>query len=66
MEMEQRQDLELNNELYVSLAYKIMIEKGMKIRVYDKIPHFCQWGTPEDLQDFIKWSDIFNKYHYGE
>jgi NDP-sugar pyrophosphorylase family protein len=49
---------QLNGEYYVSMVYEKMIEDGLNIHVYDQIPHFCQWGTPEDLQEYEWWSKV--------
>lgn len=46
---------ELNGEFYVSLVYKSMLEDSKKIKIYKNISHFCQWGTPEDLEDYNFW-----------
>ena len=51
----------LNGEYYVSMVYELLIEAGLKTIVYDKMPHFCQWGTPEDMQDYLYWSGIFER-----
>jgi choline kinase len=48
----------VNNEYYVSMAYKPMMEDGHRIYVYE-LPYFMQWGTPEDLEEYCYWSDIF-------
>lgn len=45
----------LNGEYYVSLVYNLLKEQKEKIYVYDKIPYFCQWGTPEDLDEYNFW-----------
>lgn len=50
------QDHHLNGEYYVSMLYELMLKDNLDIYVYDKIPHFCQWGTPEDLQEFLFWT----------
>lgn len=52
-------DINLKGEFYVSLVYNLMIEDGLKIHVYDKVKHFCQWGIPQDLSAYNYWSDIF-------
>ena len=36
-----------------------VLKDGLKILVYDKINHFCQWGTPFDLEEYNYWSEIF-------
>lgn len=61
-EMLKREDLALNGEYYSSLAYKISLERGDKILVYKKITHFCQWGTPADLEEFNRWGKIIQHY----
>ena len=49
------EDLSLNGEYYASLVYQLMLRDKLKIFVYDKIDYFCQWGTPEDLQEYLFW-----------
>ena len=41
-------------EYFISLAYKPLLEEGRDIRVFE-IPHFLNWGTPEDLSDYRSW-----------
>ncbi len=53
-------DLKVNGEFYVSMAYKPMIEDGLKIKTF-LIDYFMQWGTPSDLENFNWYSDVFNK-----
>ncbi len=55
------QDINLNGEYYCSLLYPQMITEGLKIKVFDKIAHFCQWGTPFDLKEYEYWSAIVNR-----
>lgn len=50
------EDFNLNGEFYVSMVYEFMLKDHKDIYVYDKIPHFCQWGTPEDLKEFEFWT----------
>lgn len=64
-EMLDRPDLVLNGEYYVSLAYRPMLENNMDILVYDGIRHFCQWGTPRDLQEFQNWEQHFKSIYSG-
>lgn len=49
----------LNGEYYASLVYNNMIKDGLTTLVYDKIDHFCQWGTPFDLEEYNYCSEIF-------
>lgn len=37
-----------------------MREDGLKILVYE-IPFMLQWGTPEDLKEYLYWSEYFTK-----
>lgn len=48
---------ELNGEYYASMVYNNMVKDGLNIAVPNNIEYFCQWGTPEDLQDFLFWYD---------
>jgi len=52
----------LNGEYYVSLVYNRMVQNGLKVWVDDKISHFCQWGTPKDMEESINGlKKIINK-----
>jgi len=53
-------NLSINNEYYVSLTYKPLLDNGGKVVVYD-LQHFMQWGTPEDVHEYNMWSSIFSK-----
>jgi NDP-sugar pyrophosphorylase family protein len=50
---------ELNNEYYVSLVYNKMIDRSYKVYIYG-IPIFMQWGTPQDLEEYLYWSEYFS------
>lgn len=49
----------LNGESYTSLLFNPMIQSGIPSAV---IPaeYFCQWGTPEDLEEHEAWSRVFD------
>jgi len=47
--------LDLKGEYYVSLVFNLLASDGLKIGIYDKIDHFCQWGTPQDLEEYNFW-----------
>ena len=55
-------NISVNNEEYVSLAYKYFFYKKnkKKILIYP-LQHFMQWGTPADLEEYIFWSELFIK-----
>jgi NDP-sugar pyrophosphorylase family protein len=48
----------INGEYYMSLVYQKMIEDGLNIKYYDKIPYFAQLGTPQDLQEFVAYMSV--------
>ncbi len=51
-------DLRVNGEFYVSMAYKPLFDRGERIAIYE-LPFFMQWGTPEDFEEYKRWSDLF-------
>ncbi len=51
----------VQNEYYTSLVLQNMIEDGLNVKVFDAIPHVCQWGTPFDLEEYIWWQQVFSK-----
>ena len=54
------EDLNINDEYYVSLVYNLLIRDGLDNRVYE-IPHMLQWGTPFDLDVYNSWSNYYHK-----
>ena len=52
------QNLHINNEYYISLAYKPLLDDGKKIMPYP-LKHFMQWGTPQDLEEYKYHSKSF-------
>ncbi len=53
-----RQQISVNGEYYVSLAYKPILAERLPVAVYE-LQHFMQWGTPADLEDYQRWSRAF-------
>ena len=47
------------DEYFISLPYNFMVRDGLDVSVYADVPHFCQWGTPEDMEEYLSWSEIF-------
>ena len=56
------EDVNLNGEYYVSLVYNLMLRDKLKVLVYDKVPFFCQWGTPRDLEDYVSWINTIKSW----
>lgn len=50
----------VNDEYYCSLIYNLMIKDNLKVGVYE-LEHFMQWGTPNDLEEYKQFSEIFKK-----
>jgi len=53
---------EIKGEYYASLPYNNMVRDGLKVWIPTNVEQFCQWGTPEDLDDYnfyvsniLKW-----------
>lgn len=51
----------INGEYYASLPYNFMAKDGLKVWIPANVSHFCQWGTPEDMQEFVYWTDLIRK-----
>lgn len=54
------EDIHLNGEFYVSLVYNLLKRDGLRTFVYE-IQHMLQWGTPDDVQEYILWSNYFRR-----
>lgn len=52
---------DIKGEFYASMPYNFMVEDGLKVWVPTYIDYFCQWGTPEDMQESIYWLDMMKK-----
>jgi len=59
------ENLTVGGEYYASMAYKPMINDGLKIYVYE-LDHFMQWGTPTDLEEYLYWSSAFKAMLWEE
>lgn len=53
-------NLDVNGEFYVSMAYKYLAAVNAKTFVYP-LQHFMQWGTPEDVAEYKGWSETFKR-----
>lgn len=54
------QELKVDGEYYVSLAYKPLLAANQLVAVY-QLQHFMQWGTPEDVAEYKHWSLAFRR-----
>lgn len=55
-------DDNLNGEYYASLPYNYLVEDNLKVWCPDNISKFCQWGTPEDLQEYLFWINTIKEF----
>ncbi len=49
----------LNGEFYASLPYNYMVRDGLKVWAPVNVDKFCQWGTPEDMKEYLFWINMF-------
>ena len=54
------QNLHVGEEFYVSLAYRYLLKNNLPVAVYP-LQHFMQWGTPEDVAEYQRWSAAFRR-----
>ncbi len=48
----------VNNEYYASLVYNLMVRDNLNVGLFE-IERMLQWGTPPDLEEYLKWSKYF-------
>jgi len=56
--IEKHPDWKINGEFYVSQLYQVMKNEDERVFIHE-IPFMLQWGTPEDLEEYRYWSDLF-------
>ncbi len=44
----------IKGEHYVPHIFRVMLRDGLKSLVWP-LKYFCQWGTPQDLEEYIAW-----------
>ncbi len=54
----EHEECAINGEYYASLPYNFMVRDGLKVWIPANVTYFCQWGTPEDLREFVYWTDL--------
>ncbi len=53
----EHEECAINGEYYASLPYNFMVKDGLKVWIPSDIRYFAQWGTPEDMKEFVYWTD---------
>lgn len=61
----EHEECAINGEYYASLPYNFMVRDGLKVWVPTNVEYFCQWGTPEDMQEFVYWTDRIRQARQG-
>lgn len=57
----EHEECAINGEYYASLPYNFMVRDGLKVWIPTNVSYFCQWGTPEDMKEFVYWTDLVRK-----
>lgn len=52
----------INGEFYASTPYNYMLKDGLNIYAPADGQYFCQWGTPEDLEEFNFYINYIKKW----
>lgn len=53
----------LNGEYYASLPYNFMVKDGRTVWVPANVEQFCQWGTPEDMAEYLFWTETVRRFY---
>ena len=56
-----KSNVRISNEQYASLVFNPMRQNKLNIRIFE-IENFICWGTPEDLEQYFFWSQVFQKF----
>ena len=52
----------INGEYYASLPFNYMVKDGKIVWVPTNVEKFCQWGTPEDMKDYLFWTNCTRRF----
>ena len=55
-------DDSIEGEYYASLPFNYLVRDGLKVWCPVNVVHFCQWGTPKDLEDYLFWTDTIKGF----
>ena len=50
----------VGSEYYCSLLYNPLVRDGKRVALFE-VEKFICWGTPDDLEEYVFWSEYFNK-----
>ena len=54
-----------NGEYYLSMVYNLMVAECKPVLIYE-VQHMLQWGTPEDLEEYLGWSAHFLQHRLAK
>tara|TARA_B100001173_G_C15763658_1_gene452116 strand:- start:239 stop:682 length:444 start_codon:yes stop_codon:yes gene_type:complete len=52
----------INSEFYASLPFNYMVRNNLKVWCPGNVEYFCQWGTPEDLEEYLFWVNTIKNF----
>lgn len=58
-------DLSFNQEFYTSLTIKSLLDLNGSVG-FVRIKKFYQWGTPDDLEIFLYWLELFDNIYKSD
>lgn len=61
----EHEECAINGEFYASLPYNFMARDGLRVWIPVNVKYFCQWGTPEDVKEFVYWTDMIRRTPEG-
>ena len=50
--------LKIKGEYYASMPYNFMVRDKLKVWIPTNVEYFCQWGTPEDMEESLYWINL--------
>lgn len=53
-------DRRINNEFYIDEAMNVLVEKGLRVKVFEVDRYIC-WGTPRDVETYHYWQSYFQQ-----
>jgi NDP-sugar pyrophosphorylase family protein len=56
------ENININNEYYMSLPFNFLVQDDLKVWCPSNVHSFCQWGTPEDLEDYLYWINKIDQF----
>ena len=49
----------VNSEFYMDVVPNLLIEGGRRV-VNFQVEKYIGWGTPQDLEDYLRWQNYFD------